>query len=343
MESVNQQDVARRAGVSRATVSLALSNHPRIPLATRRRIQRLAAELGYRPNPAVTALMASVRARRRVQRIGTLAWVTGHPTRDGWRGAFGIEYFRGATERAEQLGYRLDEIWAKEPRMTGARLTNILLTRGIRGLLIVPLLEPKGRLPIDWSQFAAATMGYSLQEPDLHRAVPDLFADMVTALRQLAQRGYQRIGLATEGRIDLRTNHLQLAAMLAYQYRIRAADRVRPLVGETTEQNLRTWLRTQEPDAVVISGIRHEALVPFLRRLASAPRHIGVVVVQRTLPVAAACLEQNGHAIGAAAVDLVIGQLSSNELGLPAIPKVVQIAGRWVDGPTVRPPRATGG
>ena len=36
------QDVADRAGVSRAAVSLALRNHPSLPVATRERIQALA-------------------------------------------------------------------------------------------------------------------------------------------------------------------------------------------------------------------------------------------------------------------------------------------------------------
>src|SRR5512145_702370 len=77
--------VAAKAAVSSMTVSLALRNHPRIPRSTRERIQTIARELGYRPNPMVHALMAEVRARRPVTSATTLAFITAFPTRDGWR------------------------------------------------------------------------------------------------------------------------------------------------------------------------------------------------------------------------------------------------------------------
>lgn len=50
------------------------------------------------------------------------------------------------------------------------------------------------------------------------------------------------------------------------------------------------------------------------------------------------CAGVNQHAkvIGAAAVDLVNGQLQRNEFGIPAHPKLVLIKGEWVDGETVR-------
>jgi len=53
---VRLKDVARAAGVSDATVSLALSGNPRISEATRRRVEAVARELGYRPNVAARAL-----------------------------------------------------------------------------------------------------------------------------------------------------------------------------------------------------------------------------------------------------------------------------------------------
>jgi LacI family transcriptional regulator len=49
------REIAERAGVSTAGVSLALRDHPRISEPTRKRVQRVARELGYAPAPRKSA------------------------------------------------------------------------------------------------------------------------------------------------------------------------------------------------------------------------------------------------------------------------------------------------
>jgi DNA-binding LacI/PurR family transcriptional regulator len=53
---VNIGEIARRAGVSRSTVSYALTGNRTVSEATRQRIQAIVDESGYRPNPAARAL-----------------------------------------------------------------------------------------------------------------------------------------------------------------------------------------------------------------------------------------------------------------------------------------------
>lgn len=53
---MNIGEIARRSGVSRSTVSYALSGKRTVSEATRRRIQEVIDELGYRPNAAARAL-----------------------------------------------------------------------------------------------------------------------------------------------------------------------------------------------------------------------------------------------------------------------------------------------
>jgi DNA-binding LacI/PurR family transcriptional regulator len=55
---VGIRDVARAAGVSKTTVSHALSGKGRIPEETRARVRRIAEELGYRPSPVARGLAA---------------------------------------------------------------------------------------------------------------------------------------------------------------------------------------------------------------------------------------------------------------------------------------------
>jgi LacI family transcriptional regulator len=54
--AVRMKDVAERAGVSAATVSLALSGSPRISESTRTRVERAAREMGYLPHVGARAL-----------------------------------------------------------------------------------------------------------------------------------------------------------------------------------------------------------------------------------------------------------------------------------------------
>jgi len=57
IQRVTMRQVATRAGVHSTTVSLALRNHPSLPVETRERLQALAKEMGYRPDPMLGALM----------------------------------------------------------------------------------------------------------------------------------------------------------------------------------------------------------------------------------------------------------------------------------------------
>ena len=55
--------IAAQAGVHVTTVSLALRNSPRLPIATRDRIRKLADELGYAPDPMLQALVAYIKSQ----------------------------------------------------------------------------------------------------------------------------------------------------------------------------------------------------------------------------------------------------------------------------------------
>ena len=57
MNRVTLGEIAKAAGVSRATASRALQNNPLIAAATRQRVQNIAEKLGYRPDPEASRLL----------------------------------------------------------------------------------------------------------------------------------------------------------------------------------------------------------------------------------------------------------------------------------------------
>lgn len=330
--------IAERAGVTRQTVSLALRDHRSLPVATRRRIQTIAREIGYRPNPLFSALMEHVRQGKSKTDFGTIAYVTAYPTRDGWRrrGNMHMEYFTGASERAQQRGYLLEEFWARESRMTGRRASTILLARNIRGLLLAPVLHPRGHLSLEWSRFAAATLGFSVWRPRVHRVVPNQFQGTYTLLRQLSRLGYRRIGLVIDRPVNERNNRQYTAALFDWQQRIPRDRRVPPLVFEKWDEALfRRWFARNHPDAIISEQPQVHRSPRSLGL--NVPHEVGSVCLSISdSPPGMAGLNAKGRVIGATAVDLVIDQLERNELGLPAEPQVVMIESEWVDGKTVR-------
>lgn len=66
-KDVNIYDIAKRLGVSTATVSRALKNNPAVSSSTRKRILDMARELGYRPNSFASSLRS-----RKTHTIGVI-------------------------------------------------------------------------------------------------------------------------------------------------------------------------------------------------------------------------------------------------------------------------------
>lgn len=332
----SQSVVAKAAGVSQTAVSLALRNHPSIPEKTRERIKAIAGQLGYRPNPYIAALMKQVRRRRRVVERPTIGYLTSHPEKDAWRdrGMFRRNY-AGACRRAAELGYKIEEVWLKEPGMTGDRVSKILWTRSIDGVIVAPLPQGSGHVHLQWERFAAATINYSVTRPRLHRAAYHQMQSMALAVRRLMRMGYGRIGLAMPAEADARADHAWLASFLFHQERCAARDKWGVLVAETWHEAVfRDWYNQWRPDVVISSEL---AVMQWLGRLGlRIPSDVAFLYLEWGEDESeTAGIRQNARMVGAAAVDLVVEQLEHNERGLPGSPKVVLVAGEWVDGPTV--------
>jgi len=333
---ITLRDIACRAGCHFSTVSLALRNRPGIPEATRVRIRQAAEELGYRPDPMLASL-SSYRREPAGRYRATLAWVTNFPTRTGWRDEeIYLEYFTGARERAQTLGFKLQEFWLREPAMTPARAAQILAARGIRGLLIAPQPAPAEVLALDWARFSAVVIGYSVASPALHMVGPNQYRCMTLTMEQLRRRAYGRIGLVMLRASDERVDHNWHAGFLIGQQRFSVRDRLPPLFLDAwDEAAFAAWLRRHKPDAIVSKCA--EAL-PALHRLGyRLPRDLGAAFLTRVKAsrelsgVNEALLE-----VGAAAVDYLAGMLHRDERGVPELPRRLLIEGKWLDGRTVR-------
>lgn len=330
-----QCDIARALRLSQSTVSVALRGGPRVARRTREAVLRKAAELGYRPDPHLEALARYRRASKSVRFVAKMGWLTNYPSKDGWQGHTSSQYHRGATLRAQQLGYELETFWMGEPGLNPNRLRQILLTRGIRGLLLSPQVGFGVTLDFDFSDFAAVTFGYTLAAPALHLVSNHQYRSMALALRRLLELGYCRVGVALVSSVDARVDHNFIAGYFATVHTTAGLAPIPPYeCDEFDPDAFDAWYRQMGPDAVILSDVLVEPVRRWARKAGKAlPRDLALVGLdlgsgQRDL----AGIDQRSEAIGAAACDVLAGALGRFEYGLPAVPLRVLVEGVWVEG-----------
>lgn len=335
--SVTMADIAHAAHVSVSTVSLALRNSRLIAAGTRERIRATAGKLGYRPDPLVSALMRRRRARRSESKHVVLAFVTAFPSRTGWRAVSPMfpAFFTGAQRRADLRGYRLEEFWVSDRSMPAHRLSDVLMNRGIQGVLLAPVPDPKRSIDFDWRNFSTVALGLSQSELPVHRASHDHYHAMLMAIDRCVALGYRRIGFAVSDLAHRKVDGKWLAAYLLKCAELRLRGAPPPLIAETWEENaVKAWRVRHRPD-VIISTNPRDLTIWLSRWGLEPPRDIGLVNLSCFAPDdRVSGVFQNPEEIGVRAVDLLIDDLENNERGLPSSPNTLLVQGRWNEGRT---------
>ena len=336
---VTLRDVALKAGVHHTTVSRALKNDPRICAETLGKIKALAEEMGYMPDPMLASLNAYRHASRPSQYHGTVAWITNFAKRDGWRGSTCYSfYFEGAREQLMRHGYNLEDFWLREPNLTGRRASQVLLHRGIRGLLICPLPISRGHLSLEWEKFSTVTFGYSLVRPKLHLFSAAHYRATIFAMRKLRSLGYRRIGMVTANDMNERMDRMWTAA---YRSELPEATRgkalpicllrTRPGHAETYDdgfkQQVIKWYRAHKPEAIITPTI---PVVEWLTEEGyQVPKDVAVVCMSLHYEGITTGLIEPSREIGCAAANFIVSMLQRGEYGIPSLPQRVLMEGTW--------------
>ena len=339
---ITMKSIAAQAGVTQATVSMSLSNNPRIPLVTRERIQAIAKKLGYQPNPYVSTLMRIRRAGKPLKDKPALALVCGQRTADGWRNhpAATIRQMReGAMERAAMRGYRAQEYWLHRDGMSNERFSEMLHARGIQGLLLSPLAE--GDLPpvLRWEYFASVSLSVPLPSHTVTTVCNDHYFSSLQAVRECHRRGYRRPGLVLRHIHQNRFQGRWQAGVMVSSHMLPDLRLVEPLYVEdfTGPAPIVRWLKREKPDVLISPG--GAQLRDMLVRVGwKIPHDLGIVGLScPELGDPISGIWQNGAMIGALAVDTLVGLLERHEHGLPEQATTLMVEGKWNEGRTVRP------
>lgn len=342
------RDVAAKAKVSVATVSICLRGLPRVSAETTARVRRIAAELGYRPHPLVSALMRSRRKRSGASRAGpALAFVTAFPIADAWRTSASPLIrllLEGATARATMRGYGLSHYWLYRDGMTNQRFSAMLRARGVRGIFLAPVPQFGMKIDLDWRNFSVVAHGLSIATPVFHRTTNDHYQSMMLAMRQCQRHGYHRPGMAMDAALSQRLEYRWETAFATERERWKCDRSVRSLFfSQWDRDEFRTWVRRERPD-VVIGLFMPEHYAEILELGLAVPAELGLVSLSVHEPGSQISgIHQNARRLGEIAIDKLIDQVERNETGIPDVPITLTLEGRWHPGQTVRPSPADEG
>lgn len=340
MKRPTHRDIARLAKVTHVTVSLALRAHRSIPKVTRDRIEKIAQQIGYRPDPALSALMVYRRGASPSNYQGTLAWINSYEINPDNLISDFSEYRFGAQQRCVELGYQIEEFRMTQLEMNFSRLSKVLRARNIQGLLFPPQDKRKHitRIGFDWANYAVIAFGFSLLRPQLDLVTNAQFRSTRLALRKLRSLGYRRIGFVTEAQFIERTDQNFLAGYLIEQLRLSASQRMPvyfvPKKSETERrEGFRKWVCRHKPEAILfVNG----GTARWLQTM-SPSEHNGCGVALMDVPEGDAVnsgINQNNRIIGRTAVDMLIAKIHANDRGIPATPRRILIEGQWMPGKT---------
>lgn len=333
---VTLRDIAKESGYSKTAVWLALKESSRIPPATRERIRGIADRLGYAPNAAYKQMLSQVRSGQSVSYRSTLALVHGFDIPDPEkRNPYHRSLVEGAMDRAKALGYSVESFWAKQPNMRGKRLSDILESRGIKGVLITPMPR-HSVIDLDWDRFAAVKVGHTLIRPRLNIVEANNQQAMSLCLKELDELGYRKIGLVMKPDHELYRRYQLTVPYLWMQSQLEPEQRAEPLLLDPGDpSSFLEWFEKYRFEAVVTT---HTHVVDWLKQCGyRIPEDVGIVF---PTPVHEyndfSHVNQKPYQIGMAVVDMIDAQLNRGEYGCPANPKVAYTDVDWFSGISLR-------
>lgn len=332
--------IARAAGVSRMTVSMALRDHPRVALETRKRIKKIAAEQGYTPDPNLTELMRYLRKRDVSKEEPVIALLNARhrPLKELDKDILLVR--EGVKERAEMMGFKTEDFWLYEPGMRLERTVQILEARGIKGTIVLPVEKLRNVFSLPQENFIGVATCAVAAKLGFNQVHPHFYQSMHVGIYNLVKKGFKRIGFCITDSEDERSNHLYECYLSWYQKSIPEKDRISPLSKpEITPEDLLAWVDKEHPDVVYSPNVDH---YHWLRDAGySIPDDLSFAALAPAIEETGeiAQVQVGYRKIGATAVDILKTKLANEQLGPTDNPAVTLIRGDWQDGSSVRSPR----
>ncbi|HSI84970.1 MAG: LacI family DNA-binding transcriptional regulator [Candidatus Methylacidiphilales bacterium] len=327
--------IAEKAGVSTATVSMALRGKGRMSDETRNKIKAAAEELDYRVHPILSQACSLARRASARNYRETLGFILEYPMETC--GYYQRALYDAARDRAEAMGYKLEPFIATGKRSQNQSLSRILVARGIRGIIILQRLgQTQPRLYLDWKNFAAVEINRYLRYPrNLHHIDTVDYHKILEAMHLLKKVGFRRIGMAVEPMQNNSRRGIYAAASLIVESKKPVSKGVPPLIsfGPWCLDTFQRWLDRYKPDVLYVH--HNSDIMPWLDALGlKVPGDISIFCANVHQPHISG-LRRDYAGMGRSAVEMVSLLLGDNCLGLPRTPRCWLVDELWQAGTTL--------
>ena len=314
--SVNLEDIARLAGVSRSTVSRVINNYPHVHPETRRKVLEVVDREHFHPNLAARTLVT--------QRTRVLGFVTPQRLTEVFEDPYFHVVIQGVSSTANQHDYSV-MLWVGEGIEEQKLYQRTRHSRLIDGLIVASVLEGDPLvMQLADDNFPCVLIGRPPCE-GLNSVDVDNCLGARVAVEHLVHLGYQRIGTIT-GRRDMSAGQERLEG---YESALRAANRpINPawiVTGDFSERSGYVGMKVllnQHVDAVFCAGdlMAMGAMRAIHEQGLRIPDDVALVGFD-DLPLAAAVnpplttirqpIQQLGSAATEALINLLEGDLST--------------------------------
>ena len=330
--AVSMKEIAEEAGVSVSAVSLALRNSPKVSEKRRLEIERIAERMGYVKDGRISELMEHMRSKRSNRQMSKLAVVFPDlRKRDLNKYQRFEKLVSGIQAQCLASGYGTDYFYLEEMQVNPKRLKSILVSRGIRVVILLPYLSGVGTIDLDLSGLCVSSSGYSIIDPNINRACPNYLQMMDELLEQALALGYRRIGFIMAYRSGGTGHKLFASSYLYYSSQLKEEERI-PILArrDINEPNIRKWMETYRPEAVISSGEIYKTLQKIGY---TAPKDIGFASLDLSYePTDASGVDHRHDLVGQEATRLALSELNLNHTGTPENPMVVTVDSHYRTG-----------
>ncbi|MHB8770266.1 MAG: LacI family DNA-binding transcriptional regulator [Syntrophales bacterium] len=189
-------DIAKLAGVSATTVSMALKHHPRISQQTRDRIEAIAEELHYYPNYVARSLVS-----KKSKTLGLIITSILNP--------FYPELAKGIEDKAMALGYNIILCSTNYNRRLQKPFVDLLRSKGVDGIILTSVeINDPDIAPLLDDNFPLVLVNRRVMNHTLEKKIDYVVLDNVSggymAMQHLQKLGHRRIAIIA-GSFDIST------------------------------------------------------------------------------------------------------------------------------------------